>query len=81
MAGRVGGALDSVTDGETGLLVNPNDSLEIAEAITRLLDDPALAARLGAGGRARAASLAWPTIIARVEEVLVEQLEPGRRSN
>jgi phosphatidylinositol alpha-1,6-mannosyltransferase len=78
VAGRAGGALESVIDGETGLLVNPNDPLDVAEAITRLLDDPALAARLGAGGRAHAETLSWPTIIARVEEVLLEQLgSPG----
>jgi phosphatidyl-myo-inositol dimannoside synthase len=78
VAGGVGGALDSVLDGETGLLVNPNDPVEIGEAITRLLEDPALAARLGAAGRQRAESLAWPTIVARVEEVLLELVRSRR---
>ena len=73
-----GGALDSVLDGETGLLVDPTDPLEIAEAITRLLDDPSLAAKLGAAGRKRAESLAWPAITERVEEALLDQLEQPR---
>jgi glycosyltransferase involved in cell wall biosynthesis len=50
-----GGALPEVvgTDGETGLLVPPNDPGALAGAIGRLLDDPALRTRLGEAGRER----------------------------
>jgi len=50
-----GGALPEVVgnDGETGLLVAPNDPGALAGAIGRLLDDPELRARLGAAGRER----------------------------
>jgi glycosyltransferase involved in cell wall biosynthesis len=50
-----GGALPEVVgaDGETGLLVPPDDPSALAGAIGRLLDSPELRARLGAAGRDR----------------------------
>jgi phosphatidyl-myo-inositol dimannoside synthase len=74
VAGNVGGALDAVRDGETGLLVDPTDPLLVAEAIARLLLDPELARRLGEAGRRHAQAHSWPRVIARVEALLLEQL-------
>lgn len=74
VAGNVGGALTSVKDGETGLLVDPRDPRAVAEAIVRLLLDRELAGRLGAAGAAWAREFAWPAQAARVERVLLEQL-------
>ena len=51
VAGRSGGVPDAVRDGETGILVNPNEPKEIAHALKLLLTDPQLAKRLGDGGR------------------------------
>jgi len=50
-----GGALPEVVGphGETGLLVDPDDSEALAAGIRRVLDDPSLAARLSSGGRQR----------------------------
>ena len=55
LVATTGGALPEVvgTDGETGLLVAPDDPGALALAIGRLLDDPELRARLGAAGRQR----------------------------
>lgn len=52
VATAVDGTPEVVLDGKTGLLVPPADSRALAAAIERLLLDPALAARLGAAGRA-----------------------------
>ena len=41
-----------VIDGQTGLLVGPEDTTALTAALDRLLVDPALAARLGDAGRA-----------------------------
>jgi phosphatidylinositol alpha-1,6-mannosyltransferase len=78
VAGNVGGAVDAVVDGETGLLVDPVDPLAVAGAITRLLLDRELASRLGEAGQARSQLYAWPAIVKRVEAVLLEQLGSAR---
>ena len=44
---RVGGIPDVVTDGETGLLVEPGDPAALANALVRVLEDPELAGRFG----------------------------------
>jgi phosphatidylinositol alpha-1,6-mannosyltransferase len=72
VAGHVGGALDAVVDGETGLLVDPTDHVAVAEAIAGLLSDRDRAASLGAAGRARAHEFAWPRIARRVEDLLLD---------
>jgi phosphatidylinositol alpha-1,6-mannosyltransferase len=74
LAGNVGGALDSVADGESGLLVNPADHVAVADALTRLLLDRELAQQLGATGADRAREFAWPVISSRVEALLLEQI-------
>ncbi|HXQ90492.1 MAG TPA: glycosyltransferase family 4 protein [Acidimicrobiales bacterium] len=55
LVATTGGALPEVVgdDGETGLLVTPDDPGALAAGIGRILDDEALAARLGEGGRRR----------------------------
>jgi phosphatidylinositol alpha-1,6-mannosyltransferase len=51
VAGRSGGAPETVLDGETGLVVDGNDVNEIAAAISGILADPDRAQRMGAAGR------------------------------
>jgi glycosyltransferase involved in cell wall biosynthesis len=51
VATRVGGTPEALIDGRTGLLVPPGDAESLAAAISRLLSDRALAARLGGAAR------------------------------
>jgi len=44
---------DVVVDGETGIVIPPNDVDALAEALLRLFHDPDLRARMGAAGRLR----------------------------
>lgn len=72
---RVGGIPDLVTDGETGILVPPEDADVLADALVRVLADPSLAVRIGAAAR-RAVEpwLATPEDYARAMRELVERV-------
>lgn len=54
VATRAGGLAEVVVDGDTGLLVPAGNPAALAAAIVRLLRDPALRARCGRAGLARA---------------------------
>jgi glycosyltransferase involved in cell wall biosynthesis len=60
VASAVGGLLDLVRDGETGILVPPRDVYALRQALERLLGDSTLRRRLGDAGRASARErLSW----------------------
>lgn len=47
----IDGAPEVVIPDKTGYLVKPNDSVGLADCVSRLLDDPQLRAQMGAAGR------------------------------
>ncbi len=70
---RAGGIPDVITDGGDGLLVRFGDVAGLAQAIRLLLDDRALARRLGAAGREKTLrSLTWDHVYARARAVYAE---------
>jgi glycosyltransferase involved in cell wall biosynthesis len=50
---RLAGIPESVMDGETGLLVPPEDTMALTEALRRLIEDAKLRLHYGRAGRAR----------------------------
>ena len=56
VATRVGGIPELVEDGVTGLLTPPGDAAALADALQRLLADPALRATMGQAARRRIAA-------------------------
>jgi glycosyltransferase involved in cell wall biosynthesis len=66
VATAVGGLLDLVVDGETGVLVPPRDRSALRAALELLLGDRELRRRLGSAGRERAASFAWSSVVPRL---------------
>ena len=57
VATAIPGPRAQVVGGETGFLVPPATTAPLAAALQRLMADPALRARMGAAGRARAVAL------------------------
>jgi phosphatidyl-myo-inositol dimannoside synthase len=73
IAGASGGISDVVLDGETGFLVDPCDSVDFVRAARRLLQDEALASRLGEAAYERAArELTWKHSMERMVSVIAE---------
>jgi glycosyltransferase involved in cell wall biosynthesis len=64
----VGGLLDTVVDGVTGLLVRPGDPPALAAAIATLLADDRLRIAMGAAGQRRVKDhFRWTAVAARTE--------------
>jgi len=69
-----------VVDGETGLLAPPGDAAALAERLTQLLVNPALAERLGNAGRRRAERLfSMDAMAARMEGIYYKILSRHHR--
>lgn len=83
VATRVPGLIESVRDGETGLLVPYGDRAALADALGRILGDPALRDRLGAGGRRFALGFTWERAaeeaLALAEDVVARAAASGGR--
>ena len=66
----VGAILEAVSDNSSALVVAPRDAGALASAVGRLLDDPGLAAALGATARRRAsADFSKDTMLDRMEAI------------
>jgi glycosyltransferase involved in cell wall biosynthesis len=75
VASRVAGIPDVVVDGVHGLLAPERDPAALAAAASRLLDDRALAQRLGAAARRRIVEeLTWDLTAERFERVYARAL-------
>ena len=76
VATRVTGTREVVRDGDTGFLVDVDDADGLAKSLARLVDDPALRARMGARGREVArAEFDEALIVRRLEHVYRASLE------
>jgi glycosyltransferase involved in cell wall biosynthesis len=81
VATRVGGLPDAVIDGQTGVLVNPQDPVNLARGISELLSDPDRARVLGQAGRAHVLRIATLSkTVADLDALYRDALFPnGRR--
>jgi starch synthase len=73
VASAVGGIPEVVSDGETGLLVPPDDPDALAAGLNALIGDPGRAAALGRAGRERAvAEFGWQAVAAQTAALYAE---------
>ncbi|MEM1067109.1 MAG: glycosyltransferase, partial [Pseudomonadota bacterium] len=70
---------EDVRDGETGLIVPPRDPGALAAAMDRVIDDPALAERLGQAGHDHSeAHFSWTAVAGTMGRVLAEDVNAKR---
>ncbi|MFE0421489.1 D-inositol-3-phosphate glycosyltransferase [Streptomyces sp. NPDC058953] len=79
IAAAVGGLPVAVRDGVTGILVDGHDPAHYADALRRLLDDPALADRMGAAAARHAESFGWDAAAAATADVYTAAMQEHRR--
>lgn len=78
VAGATGGIPETIRNGDTGLLVDPEDVQAVAAALRRVLGETALAASLGKAAFAMATGeRSWARFVERIEQIL-DQAAEGR---
>ena len=82
VASGVGGILEVVEHGKTGLLVPPAQPAALAEALTRVLGNPDRARDMGKAGRRRVEEkFAWASVAERTEQVYADAIAEFKRSS
>jgi len=80
VATDVGGTRELVADGQTGFLIQPQDHANLAERVLRILDDPALASKLGELARKKALENFSPDVfLPNVEALYASVLNQEQR--
>lgn len=71
IAGKSGGASEAVIDGQTGVLVDPENVSEIAKAIIHLMNNQEYSMKLGAQGKERVLNeFKWEKQVAKLRNIL-----------
>jgi len=78
VATPVGGTPEILEDGVHGYLTPVDDSMKLADAIIRLLDNDALAREMGRHGRQMVeTAYTWDTMVDQTEKVYIEEACSG----
>jgi D-inositol-3-phosphate glycosyltransferase len=72
VASRAGGLQFTVRDGDNGLLVPPGDSVALADAMHKLLSDPALCDRMGKAAISAAQDYSWDQVSRGILNIYLE---------
>ena len=68
------GTEDYAYDGENALVIPPKQPEALAEAVIKLIDQPAVAGRLASNGIETARELTWKKATDRLEEIIQQAI-------
>jgi glycosyltransferase involved in cell wall biosynthesis len=66
---RTGGIVEQISNGNTGLLVEPGNVQALRKAMQCLVDDPDLRERMGAAARERVVEFQASTVVSKIERI------------
>jgi glycosyltransferase involved in cell wall biosynthesis len=69
IAPRAGGVMDTILDGETGLLYQPQNQADFLNQLTRLIADAHLRQSMGVKAKELAQQYSWQQTVANLEEI------------
>ena len=72
IASAVGGTLEAVIDGRTGILVSSADEEQLVAAICRVLKEPKFGSSLAERAHEKLERFSWERMVADTEAVLLE---------
>jgi glycosyltransferase involved in cell wall biosynthesis len=79
IASNLGGSIDLINDGVTGILVDPGNTDSLLAALRRLAARPALAASMGEHARERSAAFTASSIVPQIERAYQDVIDRSRR--
>jgi glycosyltransferase involved in cell wall biosynthesis len=80
VATAIDGSAEAIEEGVNGFCVPPGDPQALAQAVVKLLRDPALARRMGQAGLARAAEFDVRTMVAKIAELYQQLLRQKKKA-
>ena len=72
---NVRGLPEIVKDGENGFTVDPQNSQQLAEKISLLLDDKELRQKISRNNRRKARQYSWETVVEKLEKVYLNAID------
>ena len=78
VAPRAGGLVDSIQDGENGLLFTPQDQADFISKFKTLIDNPKLRQTMGIKAKASVAGYSWEQATKNLLKIWQQQVENKR---
>ena len=79
IAPRAGGLVDSIQDGENGLLFTPQDKADFISKLKTLIDNPSLRQTMGAKARESVAGYSWEQATKNLLKIWQQQIQERRK--
>jgi glycosyltransferase involved in cell wall biosynthesis len=81
IAPRAGGVMDTILDGQTGYLYQPQNQADFLDKLTRLITDPQLRQSMGSQAQALAQQYSWQQTVDNLVEIWSQEINNKSNGN